>query len=490
MNGKMKSKKLFALIAAAAVILLAIIAGIGIYNTTAKRLARQLKAADKYLAELDYEQAIIEFEKAIGIEPKNVEAYLGMAEAYEGLENIDKVIEVLEKGYEITGDDKVLEALQFLMGEQEIEESSTELTETEESSSEPGEEPVDLSEETLRKILTENVSAPVLNFIYDDFDRSGTYEAVAFCGEYYSEDGTYSGTLYFVSEQGIKTIQGKGDYWNSGEVFDVGDTKIICLNMYSATSAVSLLYQIDGDNVRELAGSGEGCGFSQDDRGRIYMTDSQYDALVDGTGHTWNTYYFYWDGGMREYGGIVISKADFSAYSGADTILQRITGDGYEVSSILERQNGIININCCDGVNNSNVRVSLENEKVVAYPIEEDYFYEGGIIKEALIPKIATYSDKNADKNAKVYGAYDVILNRYREACAISPDNWAENAGNYPDLHQYVLEWYHIPNHYEEDIGDEPYEIVYAYYDIDGNGIPELILTAHSHEPFPFAIYS
>ena len=137
---------------------------------------------------------------------------------------------------------------------------------------------------------------------------------------------------------------------------------------------------------------GSGCGdISQDEQGHIYITDSQYDALVDGTGHTWNIYYFYWDNGLREYGGTEISIAKFSEYNGADSILNRITTDGYDIISIYQRGNGIININGCDGYTNVNVRIILEDNNVNVL-WDGEYFYEPGIIKPALIPQLATYS--------------------------------------------------------------------------------------------------
>ena len=74
-----------------------------------------MSTAQKYLIENQYEQAIAEFNKVIEIEPMNVDAYLGLAEAYVGIGDTDKAIEVLEKGYEITGDDRLKEMLDRLL---------------------------------------------------------------------------------------------------------------------------------------------------------------------------------------------------------------------------------------------------------------------------------------------------------------------------------------------------------------------------------------
>lgn len=89
---------MFSAIAVAAM-LIALLVGIGIYNTPTNRVSRHLELANKYLEEMDYEQAVVEFAKVIEIEPMNVDAYLGKAEAYIGLENYDMAIKTLEEGF-------------------------------------------------------------------------------------------------------------------------------------------------------------------------------------------------------------------------------------------------------------------------------------------------------------------------------------------------------------------------------------------------------
>lgn len=246
-------------------------------------------------------------------------------------------------------------------------------------------------EKRLREIVSKNVMEPLQNFIFDDFDNNGKYEAIAFCGEYFDEDGSYFGTLYFVTEKGIEVIREKDGYWNSGIVYDFGNTKVISITEYFTTGGITYYYQVNEDKVMEIEGSGYGNGLYQDEQGRMCMTDSQYDACVDGTGHTWNVYYFYWDNGLREYGGTQISVEDFSAYNGSEDILQKIVEDGFDITSIFKRENGIININCCDGWSNCNIRITLADKRVELAPITEGSYYEEGIIKKALIPDIATY---------------------------------------------------------------------------------------------------
>lgn len=82
-------KKLLTFIIAAAVILIALAVGIGIYNTPENRLQRQLDLGNKYLEEQQYEQAAIAFEEAIAIDDRCMEAYTGGIEAYLGAGDVD-----------------------------------------------------------------------------------------------------------------------------------------------------------------------------------------------------------------------------------------------------------------------------------------------------------------------------------------------------------------------------------------------------------------
>ncbi|GHV34394.1 hypothetical protein FACS18949_10360 [Clostridia bacterium] len=66
---------------------------------------------EKYLLDLDYEQAIVQFLGAIEIEPKNTRAYIGAAEAYIALGHTDDAIAILQQGLDATGDAAIAEML-------------------------------------------------------------------------------------------------------------------------------------------------------------------------------------------------------------------------------------------------------------------------------------------------------------------------------------------------------------------------------------------
>lgn len=109
-----KKKNFQYVLFAAGVILAAVIAGIGIYNTPAKRLERMLDLGNKYLEAYDYEQAVIQFNKAIEIDPMSVEAYLGLVEVYIRTGDFDMALEYAKKGYELTGDERLREKIEMI----------------------------------------------------------------------------------------------------------------------------------------------------------------------------------------------------------------------------------------------------------------------------------------------------------------------------------------------------------------------------------------
>ena len=87
-------------IAVLIIIIIAVAIGIGIYNTPTNRINRHLDLGQKYLEEQDYEQALVEFDKAIAIDPKNIDAYIGKAQTYQGMGDIELSIQTLEEAYE------------------------------------------------------------------------------------------------------------------------------------------------------------------------------------------------------------------------------------------------------------------------------------------------------------------------------------------------------------------------------------------------------
>ena len=62
-----------------------------------------MKSAQKYLLEEDYEKAIVKLEKTIAIDPKNVDAYILLAKAYQEADMQEEAEEIIDKIRDING---------------------------------------------------------------------------------------------------------------------------------------------------------------------------------------------------------------------------------------------------------------------------------------------------------------------------------------------------------------------------------------------------
>lgn len=95
---------------------LVVLVGIFLYLTTFGgydriRISRMCGLGDRYLSELEYEDAIAEFKSAIEIDPKAEDAYMGLADAYIGLEDYESAVEALKTGIEETDSERLTKYL-------------------------------------------------------------------------------------------------------------------------------------------------------------------------------------------------------------------------------------------------------------------------------------------------------------------------------------------------------------------------------------------
>ncbi|MGN0408067.1 MAG: extracellular solute-binding protein [Bacteroides sp.] len=113
---KSKSGKSKKILIALAVLLVIAVAGVGgkiaYDNTPGQKAAKQMKLGEKYLGELNYQQAKLAYEAAIAIDPKAVDAYVSLAKIYEAEKNYDEAFKILSKGNANTGDGKIQSYIQ------------------------------------------------------------------------------------------------------------------------------------------------------------------------------------------------------------------------------------------------------------------------------------------------------------------------------------------------------------------------------------------
>lgn len=114
---------------------------------------------------------------------------------------------------------------------------------------------------------------------------------------------------------------------------------------------------MESGKCKESVVSGVGMFFKPDYIDDFCISASAYDAIYEyeegkeseamELGHTWKNYYFYYDpsfGDFKEYVGSEITEAELKEACGFD-LAEEIRNEGYTVDNIINRDNGIININ-------------------------------------------------------------------------------------------------------------------------------------------------
>lgn len=103
-----KKKTITVIIGIEAVIITVMITFLFYMNSDTVKINRQLELAQRYLLDEDYEQAIAAYEIIIEIDPRNVDAYLGLAETYAAADDLENAVKILEKATEQTNSDEIL----------------------------------------------------------------------------------------------------------------------------------------------------------------------------------------------------------------------------------------------------------------------------------------------------------------------------------------------------------------------------------------------
>ena len=110
-----KKKMAAGIAAAVAALAIAVVLIFAMYNRP-MTAADMLSLGERYLLEMQFEQALVQFLAVIEIEPNNVRAYLGAAEAFFGLGQIENAANILRQGLGQTGSEQIRLKLAELEG--------------------------------------------------------------------------------------------------------------------------------------------------------------------------------------------------------------------------------------------------------------------------------------------------------------------------------------------------------------------------------------
>lgn len=197
-NSKMSIAKTIILFAVLLIVLtafLAIFLGIRAANKDGN-LEKELNLGAKYLSELKYEQAILAYESAIKIDPKSVEAYLGLADAHLGMGAIDEALKVLTEGYEQIGDERLKDKIDKINESIKPEEESQEATESDTpewlSTGIPSSNIKDIATYTIGDVYLAYLTPQKLFEMFGEYDNTYIDENHYTLGEYASYDISYT----------------------------------------------------------------------------------------------------------------------------------------------------------------------------------------------------------------------------------------------------------------------------------------------------------
>ena len=205
-----------------------------------------------------------------------------------------------------------------------------------------------------------------------DFDKDGNNEAIAFLTDDFVEDfNAYNGTFYFLTKDKCEILVDSACIRLSEDkmfkTYDVGDKVFICADEAYVTESVSRVFYVENGECKNSSVSFIGDFYEPKNLDDYCISVGAYDmtcdyeegkeALAMYTGHTWKPYYFYYDkesGDFKEYVAHSITEEELNSSCGFD-LAADIRNEGYEVDSIMKRDNGIITVNYSkkevDGVN-------------------------------------------------------------------------------------------------------------------------------------------
>ncbi|MBP3460181.1 MAG: hypothetical protein J6K58_13305 [Lachnospiraceae bacterium] len=196
----------------------------------------------------------------------------------------------------------------------------------------------------------------IIRFEYDDLDRDGTYEAFAFLGQCEEDENEslYSGSLWFVGTDSCVQLA-EGDYCLIDGKMSLGrGLGYIYLNNVESPEIVkSEIWTVENGKPVESPVSGMGELTCDSYYGRILAIwmdeeDHYYDPEKDlWSGHIYKPCFYRYGWTSNEFEkcqGEEISWLLLKQSCGFDMVAE-IEAEGYEVSSIIKWDNGIITVN-------------------------------------------------------------------------------------------------------------------------------------------------
>ena len=263
------------------------------------------------------------------------------------------------------------------------------------------------AEASLRAALSAQAKAPVEQFVCDDFDGDGQYEAFALAGGVASgaqAEDSYAGELWYVSAAGAKQLNESAWYIHAPKVFSFGKQKLVVFEESFATGTLDHVWGVQDGKSAEQFISRRGQDISVMGNEVTLYQNVIDSGTVDSApaGRTVKPYWFYWDASthcIREYGGIRVTEAQARKIQDIAYVLNDAAMAKYEIMKIWYRANGILNVDFATPENTfqyATFRISGDSATLVDMSqngVALDTFaaFGDGIYAAALVPAAATY---------------------------------------------------------------------------------------------------
>lgn len=278
------------------------------------------------------------------------------------------------------------------------------------------------NESELKELLKKNTSKNIIAFSYDDFDFDGEYEAFAFVGESIGNDeySEYKGELWFVNSSECSKLVETSNYYTINYLIPFENQKFVCLNNIFGNGSTAKIWTVIDGKAKECNISGDSFETIQlFDKNCLTVVNTDFDGVCTLNGN-WSSrtnkqYYYFWDKNeskFKEYGGVEISKEQFSSLNGADSIEKYIASKGYSIDKLYYRGNNVININCKKyesgyGTYYNNITLRYTKDKNSVEEIDGENWDGkfskssfGGVYKKALREELAVYPTEIPFKSA------------------------------------------------------------------------------------------
>lgn len=189
--------------------------------------------------------------------------------------------------------------------------------------------------------------------LFGDFDRDGKEELFAVFGAQSGYENAVAGEVWFACGENAKRLDSGEEMplWNIG-AFRVLDEEnaLVAYSYIAATYRTDRIWKVGGSDVQKTEIDGFArMDFKPSEYGGFSAENSTYDAVYGSGGHTWKSYWCYYDAEnnkMVQYDAHEITEEELLAYSGGAEALDGILSDELnEIQNILLFDNGVICIN-------------------------------------------------------------------------------------------------------------------------------------------------